>query len=785
MFAMWLILLSVSPFPTGQGMLSLTPKRFAVVVLATIGLPVFAVMLLSGSSASEHKAIAPIGSVVISMFANGCAVSAARASRGRQRVAWAILSIGLGGWTAGNTVWCYVTLGGIPPIANFSAANLSYLVLPLCALATAVTIPSRDDSRFGIGLLLDGILVATSLLIISAILGLGRTGQQAQTVSVPRMLLVVATAVYLGLAVTSFTTVRKAEPGRKLSPTLMMLGWMVIGVAGIIRLGDNHPEQVPSDLVILGWATGMYLVALSGIASRPGPDLDLGFSQPSRVSHWLPYLPVVLAIVVGAVHFWPACRAEAFIFAVCVLMVVTTLIRHLLLLDRKGRLLTAVSDAAFRDPVTGLANQRLFDDRLAHAVRLHVLHAVPVSVLTVSVDDFKLVNETLGYAVGDELLRSVGARIQASTHASRTVARMSGDEFAVLIEDRPEAAVRIAELLARAFGEPLEINHHRVDIRLSIGIASADAEHGAALTPDGLLRQADAARHRAQLPNSPNVRTFTPDMQPQLDADPAYDQGIARLQLLGELRRAIEDGLLTLLYQPKFSMLTGSVCGVEALVRWQHPIFGVLEPAEFLPLVREHGLMDALTDLVLSRAVTDASGWYAAGATIPVAINLWAPSLDEDALPDRVMSVLDAHAMSASSLTIEITEDMLVADLAKARTVLNRLRKAGIRVAIDDFGSGYATLTYLRELPIDDVKLDHQFIAPILYDERAATIVRVVIKLAAAFGIASVAEGVEDWETAERLKEYGCDAVQGNFFCRPLPASEIPHVSLNSTLAAQ
>jgi EAL domain-containing protein (putative c-di-GMP-specific phosphodiesterase class I) len=361
---------------------------------------------------------------------------------------------------------------------------------------------------------------------------------------------------------------------------------------------------------------------------------------------------------------------------------------------------------------------------------------------------------------------------------------MNGDEFAILVEDRPEVAARLARRLALSFDQPLYLENHRLHVHLNIGVASAPSTPGSALTPGELLEQADAARNWAQQASSTNVQIFTPDMDARLGKHPTYDDSMARLQLLGELRRAIDEGQLTLLYQPKFDMTTGSVCGAEALVRWQHPEFGTLVPSEFLPLVREHGLMDAVTDLVLSQAVADASAWYAAGAVIPVAINLWATSLDEDALPDRIMSVLDAHGMSASSLTIEITEDLLVADLAKARTVLNRLREFGIRVAIDDFGSGYATLTYLRELPIDDVKLDRQFIAPILHDYRAATIARSVIELATTFRIATVAEGVGDEETAQRLKEYGCDAVQGNFFCPPLPAADIPHVAQHTALAA-
>ena len=215
-------------------------------------------------------------------------------------------------------------------------------------------------------------------------------------------------------------------------------------------------------------------------------------------------------------HFWPAYQSDAIIFTICVLLFLTTLIRHLLLLDRKRHLLAAMADAALKDPVTGLANQRLFDDRLAHAVRLHIHHAVPVSVLTVSVDDFKLVNATLGYAVGDELLRNVGERIHANVRGRDTVARMSGDKFAILIEDRSEIALEVAEELVQAFDEPLAIDDHRLDIRLSIGVASAPALLSAPLRPEELLKQADAARHCARQASSTHVRTFTPDMDAQL-----------------------------------------------------------------------------------------------------------------------------------------------------------------------------------------------------------------------------------------------------------------------------
>lgn len=755
--------------------MSLTRRRSPVVVWVSLGLLAVALAPFSVSDGG-HAVIGSISCVIASMFATASSALAAQRSRGRQRLAWALMAVGLLGWTAGQTAYSWATVTGGHPAAGLSAANFGYVVLPLLGLATAAAIPSRDDSCFGAGLLIDGILIAASFLVILDIMALGRVGQ----------LIATATASYWGLAVTTYIVVRKSEPSRQLSPTLIMVGWASIGAAGTLHVWcDDDPGNTPDGLVMLGWTVGVYFIALSATASRPGPDLDLGISQPSsKAALWLPYLPVLLAIVVGAAHFWPSCWREAFVFAVCVSLFLITLVRQIFLLDRKQRLLVSVSEAALHDPLTGLANRRLLHDRLTHALRQHARYGVPVSLLAVSIDDFKLVNNTLGYAVGDELLRSVGQRIEAAVDHTHTVARMGGDDFAILVQDRPEVACQIADDLAHAFDDPIAVDDHRLDVRLSIGVASAGSDSVACRVPGEILKEADTARSYAQLAGTTNMRMFTAGMSDASGQPPAHDTAFARLQLLGELRRAIESASLSILYQPKFDLRTGLVTGAEALVRWHHPNFGMLEPARFLPLVREHGLMHALTDLVLATAISDAAGWHALDAAIPVAINLGAPSLNSDALPDQIMSLLTANKLSPSSLTIEITEDLLVADLTKAREVLDRLRAAGIRVAIDDFGSGYGSLTYLRELPIDDVKLDRAFVAPILRDHRAATIARSVIELARAFGITSVAEGVEDHATVQRLRDYGCDAVQGNLLCHPLPAADIPLVPPNGTLAA-
>jgi diguanylate cyclase len=749
----------------------MTPRRIALVGLASAGLLLFAALLFGGTG---DPGVGPMAAVIMSAFATGCAVNAARAARGAQRFAWIALTTGLGGWALGNALWCYVALRGAVLISASAAAELGYVVLPLFALAATVLVTNRDDYRFGLGLLLDGILVASALFVTLGSLIFGA----ADRLSIPRIVLAVTTAIYLGLVVVASIVVRTAERGRRLSPALLTAGFAALSIAGVLHVHENRADHIPHNVETLGWIIGMYFLALSAIASRPGPDLDpTRKSHPlSRLSMVLPYLPVSVAIVAFTVRLWPPDRGDALIFAAGMVLSVAVLLRHLLALDRKRRLLDAVTDAALRDTVTGLANRRLLDERLAHAVQLHVRLAVPVSLLRVRVDDFNVVNETLGYAASEELLRGVGARIQASVRADDTVARMGGDEFAILVEDRPEVAAQVGKRLAGAFDSALDIGGNRVYVHLSIGVATAGPDDGASVTAGDLLDHAEAARSRAEQTSATDMQTFTPEMDAHLGTRQSFRDGIARLQLLWDLRRAIDDRLLTLVYQPQFGLATGTVCGAEALLRWEHPTLGSLEPGEFLPLVREHGLMDAVTDLVLSRAIADASGWHAKGTAIPVAINIWARSLDEDTLPDRIMSVLDAHRMPANLLTVEITEELVVADFDKGRAVLNRLRDAGIRVSIDDFGSGYSTLTYLRELPIDEVKLDRHLIAPIPYDQRAATIARSVIELAEEFGIASVAEGIENDETVRWLRRFGCDVVQGNYFCGPVPAGEIPQV---------
>jgi diguanylate cyclase (GGDEF)-like protein len=443
------------------------------------------------------------------------------------------------------------------------------------------------------------------------------------------------------------------------------------------------------------------------------------------------------------------------------------------------RLHLVVSDQAMRDPLTGLANRALFNDRLTHAMQMHLREHQPVAVLSLDLDDFKLVNDNLGHPAGDALLVLVAERILACVRTGDTVARVGGDEFAVLLEGRTEQSRLVAQKLMAAFDDLFLIDGHDLLLRPSIGLAVATADD-TELSAQGLVRHADVAMHSAKRSRTGGVHTFDPEMHPLDPNAPtgapmggAGRTGSSTVRLLGQLRHAIDHAGLSLVYQPKFGLRDGELVGVEALVRWPHPERGLLGPDQFLPLVREHGLMRSVTDLVIGQALDDAARWQADGFRVPMAVNMFAPSLCDLSLPDRIQRSLDDRGLSPDVLTIEITEDLLLDNVDRTRTVLDSLRERGVRVAIDDFGSGYSALGYLCELPIDEIKLDRQFIAPILVDPRAAAVVRAVVDLAHELGMTTVAEGVENAATSAMLREYGCDVAQGFHYSMPLTAADL------------
>ena len=421
---------------------------------------------------------------------------------------------------------------------------------------------------------------------------------------------------------------------------------------------------------------------------------------------------------------------------------------------------------ALHDALTGLPNRTLLQDRLRQALRATRRDALPatapsLALLLLDLDRFKEVNDTLGHHHGDLLLRQVAARLCATLRDSDTIARLGGDEFAVLLPATGEEGARAAsEKIVAALALPFDLEDAPVQVGVSVGIALAP-EHGQDV--DALLRHADVAMYVAKKAGE-NCALYTSERD-------MYTPD--RLALIADLRRAIADGGLALHYQPKADLATKRVTGVEALARWTHPRRGAVPPDQFIPLAEQTGLIAPLTRWVLAAALRQAGQWRRAGLRLDMAINLSALDLRDAGLPDALSRLLRAHAVPPSAVRLEVTESALMTDPAGAQAVLARLSALGVGLSVDDYGAGYSSLTYLKQLPVDELKIDRSFVRHMAADAADAAIVSSTIGLGHNLGLRVVAEGVEDWETWALLAGTGCDTAPGYYLARPMPADEV------------
>ena len=418
-----------------------------------------------------------------------------------------------------------------------------------------------------------------------------------------------------------------------------------------------------------------------------------------------------------------------------------------------------VEHQAQHDSLTGLANRGLFVRRSAAAVRSAKRRHGQVGLLLIDLDRFKEVNDTLGHHAGDVLLQEVAHRLAGVVRGEDTVARLGGDEFAVLLprlRSLPEA-VEVGTRMLRILLAPIELDGHEIEVSSSIGVAAYpvhcdDADH--------LMRYADIAMYTAKR-RSLGVVAYDSSQN-------SYDP--TQLTMSGELRHAIEFGELVLYYQPQVDARTHRWRGVEALVRWQHPVRGLLSPTEFIPLAEQIGFIDTVTDWALAEALDAFVRWRDVGLLVPVAVNISPQSVVGDGdLAERVALLLSQRNVPPEMLTLEITESALLANSQDTIALLERIRARGVRLSIDDFGTGYSSMAYLQQMPIDELKIDRCFVDK-MGTEAGAGIVRAVLDLARNLGLDAVAEGVEDAETVAALVDLGCEVIQGFYFSRPLPA---------------
>ena len=561
------------------------------------------------------------------------------------------------------------------------------------------------------------------------------------------------------IVVTTVTLVSAAlmpSPG----PRWLSGGAVLITVAALIAAADQGAFALGvATLLRLGGLAVASLAALPvGIAMTRsiGRDRRAGSALSSGIVLQVLAIAGSLSVVLLAVLGVQVGRTAA---VLALAAVVVGLPRAgLLIRETAGPLLPLSRPTRSRtDDLTGLANRRAVSEALAadltRSPEAGGWQAWPdrISLLLVDLDRFKDVNDALGHELGDRLLTEVGARIGTALRPSQLLARLGGDEFVVVL---PGVALEQAEQIARALRGSLErpfvLDGNRLHVRASVGIASCRLHDD---QPADLLRQADVAMDDAKK-SAAGIAVY----------DPRQDQNSAnRLRRIDELRRALERGDLEVHLQPQVDLRTGSVIGVEALARWRHPQDGVLLPDSFLPLAAQTGLMGPVAALVLDRALAACATWWLRGYYLPVGVNLTADDLRDPALPGLVTKSLRRHLLPPSALRVEITEEALLHDAPATAALLARWRADGLSIAIDDYGTGYSSLAYLRQLPVDEIKLDRAF-AHDLRRPTTAIIVRHTVAMAHGLELRVVAEGVEDEATARTLTELGCDIGQGLYF---------------------
>ena len=506
--------------------------------------------------------------------------------------------------------------------------------------------------------------------------------------------------------------------------------------ASLVRMFAAADRGDTTEARRLGYAeTGPEFGRMSETVER-AEDLHAAAARTAvRDLHWLE--TVILAVDI-------ACFGTGLVLLFALGFIATTYHRTLVRHARERH------HVAMHDPLTGLPNRALLLDRLDPAGAS--------AVLMLNLDRFKQVNDALGHDQGDELLRQVAIRITAEIRDTDVVARLAGDEFAVLLAGSDEAdAAACAQRLLTSLHRTFVISGTDVDVEVSAGFATS-------ATGRDLLRCAEIAMHAAKSSKLGAV-AYRPELHPN-------DRG--SLQLLGDLRRALDAGdELTLHYQPKVSLDDDRLSGVEALVRWRHPARGMISPVEFIPIAESTGLINRLTRHVLRTAALQARSWLDAGHRIPVAVNLSPRCLLDPELIGYVTGLLSETALPTELLRLEVTESAVMANPTLALATLTELHALGIRLSIDDFGTGYSSMAYLKRLPVDELKIDRSFIDGVVTDHDDAVLVRSTIELGHNLGMSVVAEGAEHAAQVDALRVLDCDVVQGYHFARPMPAADL------------
>jgi diguanylate cyclase (GGDEF)-like protein len=686
----------------------------------------------------------------------GCAVLAALRAAvvyDRQRAGWTAMAVALALFAAGNLVWTtYVQFMDPVPFPSLQDA----LFLPFYPIAyVGIFLLARDalPRRGSSAVWLDGIIAALGVAALGAVTiiatidreNTGDRGDIVTNFAYPVGALVLVTILVAVFAVQGW------RPGR---------GWWALGGGlALFAVADSvYSVQALEGTYVTGsvldslWMIGTLFMATAAWQTTPADSTEARRTGPVIVPGMM--LMSSLCIVVFATFH--EVLPLGVILATCTLMLA---IIRMGFAFRQLQTLAESKREARTDELTGLPNRRLFYETLRNSLE-PASGGQHLAVLMIDLDRFKEINDSLGHHVGDEVLRQLGPRLARVVDGHGTVARLGGDEFGLLLSpllndsQATEVAERVRDDLRRSF----LLDNITLHVDASIGIAIAP-DHGDAA--DTLLQRADVAMYEAKRNHEPwQVYSAFRDRHTR-----------DRLELMEDVRDAIGRSELVLFYQPKLDVASGIITGVEALVRWQHPTRGLLTPDRFLSLFEQSGMMGPLAMSTLELAMIQQAEWARDGIRISMAVNLSAANLADEQLPEKVNDVFERLDVDPANVVLEITEDSLMVDAELSLQVLERLHAGGVQLSVDDYGTGFSSLAYLRDLPVNELKLDRAFLAAAADDDRAVAIIRSTIDLAHALKLRIVAEGVETPANLELISQLGCDTAQGYLLGRRAPAA--------------
>ena len=725
---------------------------------------------------------ANVVSLLAAALAGVACLAASRRHEGRRSRGWAYMGASCLSWALGTAIWIYyLNMGEELPFP--SLADVAYLAtIPLAALSVQRLPATTSHRGSGARDLLDGITVAASLLLISWGTALGTVYRGSED-DVWTLALSLAYPVGDLALVTIVVIILSRDRSRSRGPlVLIAVGLVAVAVADS---GFAYLTQIDgyagAEALDTSWVAGFLLIGLAALWPVPlGPaPREAARDAPALWQVLLPYGAVGGALVTGTAIGLARGGLDVFmVFNTLVIVVavfgrqVLTIVQNVSLAHQLEATIADLEDRerrlaheALHDSLTGLANRALFADRVDHAVVGHRRSGRHVALLFCDLDGFKAVNDTFGHAAGDVLLIEVADRLRRCVRASDTVARLGGDEFAVLLEGTdglPRQALAVASRISASLREPVALPNKELSTQASVGVAISQ---GTEIDGAHLLHDADVAMYQAKAKGDGGVVVFRESMRQE--AQHRSDVEVA-------LRSALGRGELRLYYQPVVSIVTGAATGFEALARWDHPELGIIPPAEFIDVAEDTGLITPIGAWVLEEATRQLAAWHAAGAVgLTMAVNVSARQLRSPHLVRQVASILQASGVAPADLCLEVTESVLLDDTDASIDVLTGLKQLGVQIAIDDFGTRYSSLSYLRRLPVDVIKIDRSFVNELGTTAESTAIVTAVIHLARALNLTTVAEGVETAEQRLQLQALGCELAQGYLFARPAPPDRL------------